>query len=483
VTEAPVFAVVGRVNKGKSSVIATLAEDDSVRVDPRPGTTTECRRYPVTVDGRELFALVDTPGFEEADRALAWLEAVETPASARADRVRAFVAAFAGTGDFEEERRLLAPILDGAAVLYVVDGTRPYRKNYEAEMEVLRWAGQPGIALINRTGTGDHVAEWRRALDQYFKIVRVFDAFEVSFAERMRLLETFRELRPDWRGSIDAAIGALRADRQGRQSETAHAIADLLAFALSFTLDVDVPEGSAPSDERERLVRRFHDALRGRERDTRRAVEAIYRHSGLTWEASELAPPVWGQDLFAEATWKALGLTPGQLLALYTAAGAAVGGGLDAAVGGASLLAGTVLGALGGVGFWAWQAGQRMARATTASGIAGALRAGVHGSRRHRIGPHKHPNFPWVLLDRALLHYRAVLLRTHARRDAVRLDDAAPGQGVVSRLDDAERKAMERLFTRLRRGGAASAETVRTELAARVLALAARVSDEVEGQA
>ena len=31
--EAPRFAVVGRVNKGKSSIVATLAEDDSVRID------------------------------------------------------------------------------------------------------------------------------------------------------------------------------------------------------------------------------------------------------------------------------------------------------------------------------------------------------------------------------------------------------------------------------------------------------------------
>ena len=65
-TDAPRFAVVGRVNKGKSSIVATLAEDDSVRVDPRPGTTTEVREYPVSVDGRPLFVLVDTPGFEDA---------------------------------------------------------------------------------------------------------------------------------------------------------------------------------------------------------------------------------------------------------------------------------------------------------------------------------------------------------------------------------------------------------------------------------
>ena len=67
--DVPRFAVVGRVNKGKSSIVATLAEDDSVRVDPRPGTTTEVREYPVRVDGRMLFVLVDTPGFEDAPRA------------------------------------------------------------------------------------------------------------------------------------------------------------------------------------------------------------------------------------------------------------------------------------------------------------------------------------------------------------------------------------------------------------------------------
>ena len=65
-SEVPRFAVVGRVNKGKSSIVSTLAEDDSVRIDARPGTTTEVREFPVRVDGRTLFVLVDTPGFEDA---------------------------------------------------------------------------------------------------------------------------------------------------------------------------------------------------------------------------------------------------------------------------------------------------------------------------------------------------------------------------------------------------------------------------------
>ena len=143
-SDPPRFAVVGRVNKGKSSIVATLAEDDSVRIDARPGTTTEVREYPVRVDGRTLYVLVDTPGFEDAPRALAWLRSREVTAAERPARVAELVRAFEGTDELREERRLLAPILAGASVLYVVDGAHPYRPNYEAEMEILRWAGRPG---------------------------------------------------------------------------------------------------------------------------------------------------------------------------------------------------------------------------------------------------------------------------------------------------------------------------------------------------
>ena len=52
-----------------------------------PGTTTEVHEYPVSVDGRTLFVLVDTPGFEDAPRALAWLRSREVSAAERPARV------------------------------------------------------------------------------------------------------------------------------------------------------------------------------------------------------------------------------------------------------------------------------------------------------------------------------------------------------------------------------------------------------------
>ena len=38
--EVPVFVVVGNVNQGKSSVVATIAEDRGVPIASHPGTTT-----------------------------------------------------------------------------------------------------------------------------------------------------------------------------------------------------------------------------------------------------------------------------------------------------------------------------------------------------------------------------------------------------------------------------------------------------------
>jgi hypothetical protein len=487
VSDVPRFAVVGRVNKGKSSIVATLAEDDSVRIDPRPGTTLECREYPVRVDGRTLFVLVDTPGFEDAPRALAWLRERDTSAAERPARVAALVRAFAGTDDLVEERRLLEPVLAGASVLYVVDGTRPFRRNYEAEMEILRWTGRPGMALVNRIGGDDHAEEWHRALAQYFGLVRDFDAFSVTFEERMRLLRAFRELRPDWSGALDEAIEALLAQRRRRRDEAAGEIADLLVDSITHAEEVVVADPAALEAEREALERRFHDALRSAEARARRRIEAIYVHEEARFDEGEkLARPLFRRDLFAEETWRLLGLAPRELVIAGAVAGGGIGGAIDAAVGGASILAGTILGSAVGAGTALYGVGRRFARARpigpagAAALFARARRYWSGDARRYRVGPHAQPNFPWVLLDRALLHFRAVATRTHARRGDI---PTAPGDAerIAAALAPEERRALDALFRRIRRAHHDPSRSLRDALASGLTPILGRLDPAGEG--
>jgi hypothetical protein len=462
--DVPAFAVVGRVNKGKSSIVSTLVEDESVRIDRAPGTTQECEVFDLRVHDRVLCRLIDTPGFEEAPRALAWMRAREGSAAERPRVVQEFVHAFRDGEEFGYERKLLTPILQGAGILYVVDASRPYRPNYEAEMEILRWTGQPRMALLNTIGEEDHVAEWRRALDQYFRIGRVFHAQRSTFEDRIGLLRAFRELRQDGREAMDGAIAELEADWRRRGRQGAAQIADFLVDALTFTLEWPIEEGESPDARREEWLEKFRDALRKREREERDAVETIYRHDRLKRSEAELGLAAFENDLFGDTTWRVLGLDTWQLVRAGVIGGAAVGGMVDVAVGGASFLAGSLIGGvIGGLSSY--------------YGAASASQVEMLGRRLGgpvaRIGPLKNANFAWLLLDRALLHHRSVVRRAHARRDPFVVSEDGR-RGLVSRLGAGEQNRLSRLFVWIQRSGGEISYETRDELVDRIEELLGR---------
>jgi hypothetical protein len=460
----PTFAVVGHPNKGKSSIVSTLAQDDSVRVAPEPGTTTECRSYPMRVDGEVQYVLVDTPGFQRARRALEWMRARETHAGAHRAVVEAFVAEHRGTGQFRDECELLAPVLAGAGILYVADGARPYGPDFDAEMEILRWTGQPSMALINPIGGRAHVEEWRAALSQYFKIVRVFDAHAASFEARLDLLRGFGQLAEGWRAPLEAAVAAIAEERGRVHARVARAIAELLAEEVTFVATRRIPAGADPTDFRESLEREWQDALRARERDARRAVEQVYGHRSL--ERDERPVELVEQDLFSIEHWFLWGLNRRQLIASGAAGGAAVGGVIDAAAHGASLLAGLVIGAaVGGAG--AWWSSARLAKIR--------VFALPLGGRLLRCGPAASANFPYVVLGRALHHHARIAGRTHAVRSPLALADG-PGENWIDRLPADQRRALDKSLRALRRDGADAADEL-----ARVLAPIVAAGDAPDG--
>jgi len=462
----PVFTVVGRVNRGKSSIIATLAEEDSIAISPLPGTTRRATHYDVALDGQVLFRLIDTPGFEDAARALAWMQRDQPSADQRRARVAAFRQAFAGSGEFTEECELLGPVLDGAAILYVVDGGTPFRENIMAEVEILRWTGQPRMALVNRSTDSAHLAAWHAALAPAFSTVRNFDAHAASFRERLQLLALFRELVEGWRAPLGRAIERLGAEQARRLHESARAIAALLVAGVTHTIELSASPDGLNAEEQRAAEQRFQDDLRQLEQRSRRQVELFYRHHRVASRATPLERPAFSRDLFSERVWSSLGLSAGQLVAAYSVAGATAGGALDAVVGGASIFIGTVLGAALGGATAVWQLGARAVDITAVESIGERLLRSAGAQRRFRVGPHQHPNFPFVLLDRALLHHEAVRYRAHALNAASELALYDGGASRTRELPVATRQRVSKLVLRCRRSPRADHTETEAALAA-----------------
>ena len=454
----PRFAIVGHPNKGKSSIVATLAEDEAVAISSRPGTTTRATSYPMTLDGEVLYELIDTPGFQRAREVLEWLDQHDSGAGSRADTVRSFLEAHAENPRFHDECELLRPVIDGAGVLYVVDGSRPYGRQYESEMEILRRTGRPRMALINLIGTGDHLDEWHAALAQYFSIVRVFDAVRADFSKRIDLLRAFGALDESWAAQLTRAADALIEERDRRKQRAARTIADLLVEALTATAVMPLPDPNAQAQVEQRARAKLFESIRRAERRSRHTVQQIYRHADTQTE--EVDEGVLTDDVFSKRSFRIFGLSSRQLAITGAASGAAAGGIVDVALGGASLMLGAGIGAaLGAAG--ALGGASRLARIRV---LGQPL-----GGHELVIGPITAPNLPWVLLARALLHVRLVAERNHARRDALVLEVESADRK-AAQIETAERTRLESAFRKIRRQRADDS-AVREELAGIVAGL------------
>jgi predicted GTPase len=446
----PAFAIVGAVNHGKSSVVSTLAEDDQVRVSAMPGETVECQRFEL----RDLVVFHDTPGFQNALEAL-----TELAPAARAKEplvvYREFIERHRSHAEFEAECRLLRPVVDGAGIIYVVDGSEPLLELHAAEMEILRLTGQPRLAVIQRTGVDDHVQEWSRRLGLHFNAVREFDAHHATFDDRVELLETLAAIEQEWKPNLTRAVALLREEWGTRISECAEIIVELLADVLTHreVAGMDARTESRRGELGEELRTRFIKAVRAREIRAHRAIIQLFRHNRV--KADQEEGPVFDADLFSVDTWRMFGLDQRQLVTAGAVGGAAAGVGVDVLTAGHTLLAGALLGGVAGAA-GAFVLGLR--RPELKVNLPGFRWRFRLGGGAVSVGPYEAVNFPWILFDRAVGTFCYVINRAHARRDEAtllssRVQAAMESAGVTcARWDEAQRRRCERLFATLRRG-------------------------------
>jgi len=489
----PRFAVVGRVNKGKSTLIATLTEDDSVAISPRPRTTQRCQLFPVRIDDQVIMEFIDTPGFENARLALERMTALRDSGLNEREALEAFHREISGVAEFEDEYELLTPILNGAGIIYVVDASRPYRDNYEAEMEILSWTLQPRMVVINyRHDSKDFRDQWRIKCRKWSAVVREFNAAKARPADRFYLLEDLlhiTDVPAAWRPNIRQTIKDLHDEWCERIRQLADVISDLLIDCLTYRINEMLPKGISADQFKQKVEGRYHDALRRKERTAHLAIQQVYRHRRLIDEGDPLETM---GDLFSTSTWSFLGLTRRQLIVSGGLSGAAVGSLMDMAAGGGALGLPTAIGAAVGVGAALWAQTYESARIPVKMPwLDTKFELPLAGSRI-TIGPHRNPNFGWILLDRALIHCRTVMHRTHGDRTnempgktEVSADEGSNEKpkpdSIVSAWNDMRRKQLAELFSLMSKQGRKGRSDIPTDQYERLNNLLTETLNEIAG--
>ncbi len=438
----PVFAVVGHPNRGKSCIVATLTRQDAVRISEISGTTTQSQAFHLHLDGQCQYELVDTPGFQRPRRVLAWLQERTSHAAQRVESVAQFLAEFSGRQPpmFRDEVELLTPIMEGAGIIYVVDGSLPYSPEYEAEMTILQWTGQPRMALINPIGGEAFVGEWQAALSQYFGVVRVFDPMTADERKQRAVLSAFAELHEPWRVSIDWTLGNLDRHREQLARQGMQLAMERFIEILAYTHQVKLPTRLVEPVLRDRLKHDYQQRLRTLELHAQRELQSLFAHTHLQTNVDTLQADY--PDLFDQDTWYLFGLDRQKIVALSASAGAAAGAVLDASVGGASLMSGALAG-----GFVSGLASLVATLKPEKLNVRGMPVAG----KSLTAGPVKDMQFAFVVLGRLLDFLEVVGQRTHADRSTVHLSSRGMGQRLEV-LTRVEQVKLVRLIQKAHKG-------------------------------
>ncbi len=459
----PSFAILGHPNEGKSSVVSTLAEDDSVRISPIPGETRKCREYPVIVDGKKIIRFIDTPGFQQPRQSLKWLTEYSGP-----DRqmLSDFIAAHNSAPDFADECELFSPLADGAGIIFVVDGSRPVRRIDKMEMEILRLTGLPRMAVINtkEKNRAEFLEDWKSEARKNFNTIRMFDAHCATYAERIDLLESLKNIDQEWQPQLEEVVSAFKQDWQHRIDDTVNIMMELLLDVSRHTVKKTCQDESQIQMIKKQLQEQYKSDIDRFEKAAHKNIRKRFKHNIFNYEL----PPhsIIHEDLFSKKSWRILGLKQWQLAAAGAAGGSAVGAKIDLAMAGQSLGLFTAIGGLLGGGSAAF--GAKQATRTKVKGL-------PLGRIKIQVGPMKNEQIPYILLDRALIYFSHVINWAHSRRDqsdTLRFGTVTPQKGFTSQWDGPSKKLFSRFFKTAQKGDwikIAAAKTQLTGLLVRIL--------------
>ena len=209
ITRSGMFALVGRPNVGKSTLLNALAGEKVSIVSDKPQTTRSRVMAVVNRDGAQ-YVFVDTPGFHKPRNRL---------------------------GDFMMEI-VEETVTDTDAVVLIVEPSLP-DKAEEALLEEIRGAGLPCILVINKIDTLPPeallpvIAAWQGLMDFHAVVplsARTKDGLDILMQELDGLLEEGEALFPE--------------DMVSDQDERTLA-AETIREKLLWKLDREVPHGTA----------------------------------------------------------------------------------------------------------------------------------------------------------------------------------------------------------------------------------------------
>lgn len=354
------LSLVSHTNVGKTTLARTLLRRDVGEVLDQAHVTDQNTAYPlIDCEAGELI-LWDTPGFGDSVRLLRRLEQQDNPLGWFVSQVWD---RFTDRPLWCAQQAAVNVRQEADVVLYLVnDSEEPGSAGYvDPELELLSWMERPIVVLLNQSGEALHtprqlearLALWRHHCQRWPRVVEVMalDAFSRCWVQEGILFERLRQHLPEasW-PLMDELLAAWNRRNLGIFEQAVQGMADYLARAATDRESLPQRRGLSTALRKADRQRGMETLARRLQHQTEQLMADLLLLHGLEGQAGEALETaleaflVRGELLETEKSallGSVVSGAVGGLAADLLAGGLTFGGGV---------VAGAILGALGGAG-------------------------------------------------------------------------------------------------------------------------------------
>ncbi len=223
------FAVIGKPNNGKSSIISTLTFDDKIKIADEIGTTIKSSKYVYEYKGRIVSSYYDTPGFERAKDIWAYIKKYKEEIPSTNQILENFIQENQSKISFEKDIEILNAIVNSDFIIFIINVSQKFNKNIIGyELEILKELKQRVVILFNQIDEKkDYSSVWEDELENYklrnihkveilnssyenvVKILQSLYSMDLEVYNKQKLDDVIRSYKEHYNNNLDDSVNLI----------------------------------------------------------------------------------------------------------------------------------------------------------------------------------------------------------------------------------------------------------------------------------
>lgn len=167
--EKATFAVIGKPNNGKSSIISALTFDDRIKIADEIGTTKKSTKYSYKYNDEDVCSYFDTPGFENAIDIWSYIKKQKETTSSINQILQNYINEYENDSTTEKDREILKAIVQSDFLVFVINISDEFNLHVIGyELEILKELKKRTVILFNQVKENDnYLSQWEDELKKY----------------------------------------------------------------------------------------------------------------------------------------------------------------------------------------------------------------------------------------------------------------------------------------------------------------------------